>query len=231
MDQNKIDRLFREKMNNLEVTPSAEAWSQVEKKIRPKKSLKVYWATAASILIFASWLLWPSQAELDQTPIASEISYPPILESTEYTFAEIKVIEEKGKSSKNNVTVRKAKPQFVAKDSKSINQIKPAIEEIAPLEVETKTAVAVVELDEPDAIKELKTTNDVNDFSAVKITYIASTQAQAEEELQKKDTANGFKKFIAFAEKIDPGEMMADFKSAKDNLLNNGFKKKEKNSL
>ena len=38
MDQQKIDRLFREKLGSMEVTPSSKAWSQVEKQIRPKKN-------------------------------------------------------------------------------------------------------------------------------------------------------------------------------------------------
>lgn len=229
MDQNKIDRLFREKMDNLEVMPSAGAWSQVEKQIRPKSSFKVYWAAAAVALIFASWLLWPSQADLNQTPIASEVTYPPILEFPDFVFAEIKVAEEEVEALKRNNEVRKAQVQLVAKDE-SKNEIQPVIEEITPMEIESKSAVAVAEIDNLEIIQELED-NVVDDFSSVKITYIASNNKGATEELQKPDSASAFKKFIAFAEKIDPGEMMAEFKSAKDNLLNNGFKKKEKNSL
>ncbi len=227
MDQNKIDRLFREKMDNLEVMPSAGAWSQVEKQIRPKRTFKVYWLAAAVTLIFASWIFWPSQVELSQTPIASEVSYPPVLESPEFNFSEIKVAEAKKEATKK--TVSRPNVQLVAKVEKPDKKIQPQIEEMTPLEIETKSAVAIAELEEPEVIEEAK--SSVVDFSAVKITYIASAKNEATEELQKTDSANTFKKIIAFAERIDPGEMMAEFKSAKDNLLNNGFKKKEKNSL
>lgn len=228
MDQQKIDRLFREKMDNLEVMPSEGAWSQVEKQIRPKKTYKVYWMAAAVTLIFASWALWPSQIQTNFTPIASEVTYPPLNGSDEFPFGEIKVakIEEESASKKDMIYL--PKKQLVAKEESTVNKTQVSLDEMAPIEIESKTTVAIAEIEQPEVIDKL-----INDqpVEPVKIIYIASAKNQVSEELQKTDSANTLKKFIAFAEKIDPGEVLADFKNAKDNLLNNGFKKREKNSL
>jgi hypothetical protein len=229
MDQQKIDRLFREKMDNLEVMPSAGAWAQVEKQIRPKKSFKIYWAAAAVTLLFASWLFWPTQVNLELTPIASEVNQPPFMEIPDFIMIEIKVVKRNENAPlKKNVAISNQGQLVAKKESKEV--IKPLIEDIPLLEMETKSAVAIAEIEQPAVIDKLITENTVA-ISPVKITYIASASNSVNEELQKTDSASAFKKFIAFAEKIDPGEVLADFKTAKDNLLNNGFKKKEKNSL
>ncbi|MFK7952909.1 MAG: hypothetical protein AB8B73_08680 [Ekhidna sp.] len=232
MDQNKIDRLFREKMDKLEVIPSEAAWSQVEKQIRAKREFKIYWTAAAVTLIFAAWAFWPSQTVMNQTPIASEVSYPQKFDATDFHFSEIKVAKVKKEVSNEAIRNVADRPtlQLVSKVDEQKEEVKPALEELIPLEIDTKTAVATVELETPETIEELKSTV-IEDFTAVKITYISSASNDNSEELQKTDSANAFKKIVAFAGKITPSEMMAEFKSAKDNLLNNGFKKKEKNSL
>ena len=224
MDQNKIDRLFREKMDKLEVAPSAGAWSQVEKQIRPKNVFKIYWVAAAASLIFATWAFWPTEIVSNQTPIASEVSYPPELDVDDLHFEEIKVAEIK-KEVPRKLVVRSAQKLAIQKEV-----VEPMIEELTPLEIDTKTTIATAELETPEIVEEMKSIV-TEDFTAVKITYISSARNDSSEKLQKTDSTNTFKKIVAFAEKIDPGEMMAEFKSAKDNLLNIGFKKKEKNSL
>jgi hypothetical protein len=229
MDQQKIDRLFREKMDNLEVMPSAGAWAQVEKQIRPKKSFKIYWAAAAVTLLFASWLFWPTQVNLELTPIASEVNQPPFMETPDFIMTEIKVAKASENAPlKKNVAVSSQR-QLVAKEEPK-KAIKPLIEDIPLIEMETKSATAIAEIEQAGVNDKLTTEKPVA-FAPVKITYIASASSSVNEELQKTDSASAFKKFIAFAEKIDPGEVLADFKTAKDNLLSNGFKKKEKNSL
>lgn len=230
MDQQKIDRLFREKMDSLEVMPSTGAWAQVEKQIRPKKSFKIYWAAAAVTLLFASWLFWPTQVNMKFTPIATEVNQPPFMETPDFILVEIKVINKEQKTPiKKEITIS-TQSQLVAVEKTTEEARQSLVEEVPVLEMETESAVAIAEVEQPMIIDELITEKPIV-ISPVKITYIASASSNVTEELQKVDSAGAFKKFIAFAEKIDPGEVLADFKTAKDNLLNNGFKKKEKNSL
>ena len=60
------------------------------------------------------------------------------------------------------------------------------------------------------------------DLTKVKITYIASEG----EKKQRSDSVGAFKKIMAFAGKISPGEVLADIKTAKDDFISGGFKSK-----
>lgn len=235
MDRQNIDRLFREKLDQMEVTPSNKSWSQVEKQIRPKKTPIVYWVAASISLLFISWIVWPDASQQELTPIASEISHPV---NQEMPAFEIPVIETKEEAKKPQPIQKvqrpsNTQPQFAVNKTKIEKQ--EIIKDIAP-EIEgkdIKTAVAQVELEKPTIPEEVMAEVEKPAFKAVKITYIASSSKKSSnEETQKNDSTGVLKKFIAFTEKIDPGDMLADMKTAKDNLFNGGLKnKKERSSL
>ena len=125
-------------------------------------------------------------------------------------------------------------PQFAINDSKDSHPVIITEEVVSEIEsTETTTDVAVAEVEEPAISEEVKEAVEKPTFTAVKITYIASNNKKAiEEETQKNDSTGVLKKFIAFTGKIAPGDMLADIKTAKDNLFNGGLKnKKERSSL
>lgn len=240
MDQQNIDRLFREKLDQLEVTPTANAWSQVEKQIRPKKTPVVYWVAASVSLFLISWLVWPDAGSEQLTPIASEVSHPvyqgqpelvlPVLEKNDEDESS-KEVQTK-KPHHTPATKSTSKPQVQLAINKTLDE-KQEIEEVPQLsEVEPKTVVAEVEVDQPSILDEVEEEVSKPEFRTVKITYIASSTNNEPEDAPKADSTSALKKFIAFTEKIDPGDMLADIKTAKDNLLNGGLKnKKDRNSL
>ncbi|MEO9869384.1 hypothetical protein [Ekhidna sp.] len=236
MDQQNIDRLFREKLDQLEVVPSSNSWSLVEKQIRPKKTPIIYWVAASVSLLFISWVVWPVTNTQDLTPIASEITYPVNHGSPEFVLP---VIDKKDKSVKKNIQekqpiiqkkIQKAhKVHFATNNSqKSQEEI---IEKVELIEPESKKMVATAEIEKPEITNSEAIEVEKPVFRTVKITYIASSDNKPVE-VQKNDSTGALKKFIAFAGKIDPGDMLADMKTAKDNLLNGGLKnKKDRNSL
>lgn len=244
MDRQKIDRLFREKLGHLEAAPSAKAWSQVEKQIRPKKTPIIYWVAASVTILFISWAVWPEASRQIDTLSVSEISHPVNQNQSDFELPTIKASENSEEQEKSNAPVQKVQkpkkksqpaPQFaVNKTDEEPAIIKDAVPELE--ELDTQTAVA--ELEEPSKTEEATMMEEVKkevekpSFTAVKITYIASASKVKNEEVQKNDSTGVLKKFIAFTEKIDPGEMLADIKTAKDNLFNGGLKnKKERTSL
>ncbi|WP_421764445.1 hypothetical protein [Ekhidna sp.] len=231
MDQQNIDRLFREKLDHLEVTPTANAWSQVEKQIRQKKTPVIYWVAASVSLLLISWIVWPSFQNQAFTPIAGEVSHPVYQGAPEFV---VPVLEQ------NNKKEEKAKPVQVQRDvipptqfaKNKASKEQEIMEELPLVEVDSKTTVAEAEIEKPLIIDEVIEQLNKPEFRAVKITYIASAGNNSSTQVQKSDSTGALKKFIAFAEKIDPGDVLADIKTAKDNLLNGGFKnKKDKNSL
>lgn len=239
MDQQNIDRLFREKLGQMEETPSANAWSKVEKQIRPKKTPIVYWIAASVSLLLISWTIWPEVNTQQRTPIASEVNHPVYQGHPEFVVPVLEKSEENKNKQKQNTEPQKAprnksnnmpQVQFAVNEAPQPEQ--KADETSQLVEVEAKTMVAEVEVNQPETLDEVKAEMNKPEFRTVKITYIASSTGAATENIQKQDSTGVLKKFIAFAEKIDPGDMLADIKTAKDNLLNGGLKnKKDRNSL
>lgn len=236
MDHQNIDRLFREKLDGYEVKPSTLSWSQVEKQIRPSQSQTIYWVAASVSILFISWLVWPLQSELNDTPILSEVNYPA---PEMFTDLESPVAIEL-----NEIEVIK-KPLFKSVDKQSQNSflannnnVAPVIEKEESEDVtllENKTFVAMEELETPalEEMIEMETVTPKEEFRAIKITYIASSQSEPTSTVdQPNDSTGVLKKFIAFADRIDPGEVLADIRTAKDNLISNGLKnKKDRGSL
>ena len=241
MDQQKIDQLFREKLDSYEATPSNQAWLEVEKKIGSgKSSTKFYWIAAAVSTILITWVVWPAQRQAEGfTPIASGVNHPTqdIEMAFEWTIPEIE--KELIKDVVPKIT-KQAPVQLVAEEPTK-NQVKDVFEETIDVTLEQKvdlqTAVADIDTQELENItpeveetieKTIETPIDEKikvDLSKVKITYIAANSVEKEQE---KDSVGAFKKFIAFAGKLSPGEMLADLKTKKDDLINGGFKSKEK---
>ena len=241
MDQQKIDRLFREKLDSYEATPSNQAWLEVEKKIGSgKSSTKFYWIAAAVSAILITWVVWPKQQQVEVfTPIATEVNHPTqnIETAFEWTIPEIEKELIRDVAPK---IPKQAPIQLVAEEKPLKNQVKDDFEETIDLtpeqNVDFQTAVADLDTQElenttptvDESIEEaIETPNEKIkvDLSKVKITYIAANSAEKEQE---KDSVGAFKKFIAFAGKLSPGEMLADLKTKKDDLINGGLKSKEK---
>ena len=240
MDQQKIDRLFREKLDHLEVTPSADSWSQVEKSIRPKKTPLVYWIAASVTLFVISWILRPETSQTSSLPMVSDASHPVNQQSPDFILPVIERKEDnkasktidKAKTVDSNRTETRIEQQFAVNESKK--EETETTEIIVPEHEEMDNGTAVAEIEEPvapeEAADEATAFAEKPVYSSVKITYIASSKKETKEEIQKNDSTGVLKKFIAFTGKIDPGNMLADMKTAKDNLFNGGLKNKKDRS-
>lgn len=180
-------------------------------------------------MLLVSWIVWPG-TDMNQslTPIASEISYPPQMELRNFSFPEI--VSEQKKVKPKEVAKKKNVHLVAQKEDHFQHQKTKTVIPDAP-ELATKTIVVNTDIETPKPIKKPILESTGSQFKKVKITYIASTFPK-EDEIAKEDSTGVFKKVIAFAGKIDPGDMLADIKTAKDNLLNGGLKnKKDRNSL
>jgi len=239
MDQHNIDRLFREKMDSLEVTPAANSWSQVEKRLKPTRKPTYYWVAAAVALFVISWILVPNHGSLDKQITNIKITHPPLQESEGFEIPvaiALKESKEFHKKAHSQVTKR-----VLATSAKQpISKLQEPKEDLSVFqELESKTTViaevsetiGTLVIEEPSV--EPVDNNRESVRNIVKITYIASNNREPVAEVTNtSDSTSRFKKLIAFAEKIDPGEMLADIKTAKDNLLNGGLKsKKDKNFM
>lgn len=240
MNNENIDRFFREKLDQVEITPSQNAWSQIEQQIHRRKTPVAYWVAASISILCLSWgIIWLTRAESASsvTPIASEINHPTPPNVIAFNIPAIshdKIEEVEPVSPQKQAII--ASNQRVTKLAKSA----PIVVTRKPIPTDTiasienkETMVASVEenIQETTKVSAEEPSVKKQQFKSVKITYIAAAKPQ-KEKIQKTDSTKAFKKFIAFAGKLDPGNMLADIKTAKDNLLNGGLKsKKDKNSF
>lgn len=233
MDQHNIDRLFREKMDGLEAVPSANSWSQVEKRLKSKRKPAYYWVAAAVTLIALSWTFTLYESNPETTIADLEITYPPAQMAKEFEIPVAAQLTKK-QEVKSNVLIAAPRKAQVATVQNSTPK-PPKAENMPTLEPKLET-VLVADVTEKQPLDEI-TIDPVKDEpelarSTVKITYIASKEnIDSFDAKSSNDSTSKFKRFIAFAEKIDPGEMLADIKTAKDNLLNGGLKNKKERGV
>ncbi len=237
MDQHNIDRLFREKLDGLEVTPTPQAWSEVERKLGGKKKPMIYWVAASiALLLAASLILWPDQATNYQLAMDEIDIDHPILPDNQSLSTPVAITLEK--EDKKNARNESSKKSFEKRTAVQLAQVE-SIEKSdnsnpsKSIELEIKKMVALEETSMITPVSLEPPSEEVIEeevsYNAVKITYIASEPSEIEDKA-KNDSTGVLKKFIAFTEKIDPGEMLADIKTAKDNLLNGGLKNKRTRS-
>ena len=237
MDQNTIDRLFREKLDGVEITPSAKAWNQVEGQIRGKKTPMVYWVAASVTLLLISWIVWPQQENTIVGVASGPIDHPVVQVDRTLTTPIAAKLKEKDQAV---LPILKKAP--VSNQAPLVAEVKSEdrIESIPEYEIEeviNDKAVATIDEEEVPLLMEMSDQIDPimeevdSVMATVKITYIASSSTSSKPTLAEADSAGVFKKFIAFTEKIDPGEMLADIKTAKDNLLNGGLRNKKDRTL
>ncbi len=230
MDQKRIDRLFREKLNSYEAVPSSSSWDEVKKQIDSKNSTPIYYWVAASItLLIVSWVLWPKGTVHDLTPIASAVNQPSMQKALDWSIPEPEKVEKSVATETTQPVMVEPDPatSLVAEEkTQSLEAEQP--EEILPLELESKTAVAEANVEQTDIDEVLSTEEALIkvDITKIKITYIASSTPK--EKPQEVDSLKGFKKFIAFAGKLSPGDVLADIREAKDDFISSGFKSKNK---
>ncbi|MEM0939585.1 MAG: hypothetical protein AAF600_05505 [Bacteroidota bacterium] len=237
MDQHNIDRLFREKLDGIEFTPTPKAWNEVEKQIGRKKRPVFYWVAASFVLFLLSWMVWPDPTFIDQVAV-QQVDHPTRVNKPYFPIP----IAVELKDEKHTQTVAKSSSK-IAQENAAIQSVeKDTKEEFVtdqPFKIQeqkVKTIMTIKETPMPAlAIHESKkiladVKAEKTRYGAVKITYIASKARVAENPPIKSDSTGVFKKFIAFTDKIDPGEMLADIKTAKDNLLNGGLKNKKERS-
>lgn len=78
MSHQKIDRLFKERLRDLERSPSAEAWTKLEGMLANNKKKIFYFrlriAAAITFLLLSGWVIWSSQRSLlnqNELPISN----------------------------------------------------------------------------------------------------------------------------------------------------------------
>ena len=215
MDQhNKTDQFFREKLDQVEFTPTPQAWDQIQGQIKPAKRSRtlLFVRVAASIAVLLSLtFLYFQLSTASEDILIGQVDHPQLLDAPSL---DIPVAASLKKETNIYPIVRKSAAQ-PAKTPETEKTIRPTIQLAAIEKVHLSTTL--------EASGELKN-NPVEEKPAVKITYIASDQNSVDIE---KDTVkfNLFNKVWSIAQNTSPIEIISDLRDAKDGLFESGFKR------
>lgn len=205
MENKKLDRLFREKSANYEVQPSGEAWGAISSQISHKTNSKViYWRVAASLFIMlgVSWLLLERS---DKEHLVSRLSDHPTIATIEVPlFSDFQIGEEAIAPSSESVSSNGGQL--------SVAQIEIALEPNTMRSIGPNlTRKGLEPIHDTPAIIALQIPSST--VNVVKIKYIANNTV--DEENGKKGIGN----WLAKAQELKPGQLFADLRAAKNDLV------------
>lgn len=211
---NNTDRLFREGLDQYEVTPQAQSWQEVQNRLAKKK--RVAWlpmSVAAAIILLITATLLMRNDQMDQSlggPAISAIDFP----QPTFNQGEIIIPENEVKApamQKATPPVFNNKVMFAGNTSKQ----EESADELKKVEIATLQLVAIEEV----RLQELPQPKFNYDFEVltvekptIKITYIAEN-----EPAEKKNKLNSI--ISSISKDASPIEILADIRDAKDNIF------------
>lgn len=214
---NRIDQLFKEKLELHSIPAPANAWSRIEMVLSKKNSIIVWWRLAAVFLLFGlivSALYWlQSTSEYTQPMLVEKIVAPSVQpakeKATELVTAKIESVEKKKRKMPR---IEKTS----AKDERSMTEVNPvpkteAIAESTPSPAQEAITV-VAKTDKPIVLE----------FTLAPVEF--QTVAHTEEK------ASGLKRVLEKAIDLKNGESTFDLQNFKESLFaHNTRKDKTKN--
>jgi hypothetical protein len=222
--ENRIDELFKEKLENHPLPAPTEAWAKIEESLPKKNKIIFAWRLAAAFVLLGALLtaIYMYQTkETDEDIIAKGKEVEPITKPIQEQKQSVVKIEEK---EKEKITSRQT---AIVKKSKTEKKV--ATEEIQPLVTENKPVITH-EMIEPMVQPETKAT--VAMTKVEKPIVLEFTLAPIETQVVVREEKNtGFKKFWATAKDLKNGESTFDLQEFKENLFALNTKKdKTKNN-
>jgi hypothetical protein len=226
--KNKIDELFKGKLEHHATSPSAEAWAKIEDRLPKKNKIIFVWKIAAAFALFgiaivALYWLQSNNDEMGETELANKkIELPNQAiekKTTAPSIAKSEIKQKENSDSKNDI-IKSIQPitKIESKKEETLNVVEtPKVEEKNELIAEINTQVTKVE--PVTTVKREKPI--VLEFTLLPIER--PTIAQAEDENEGKIT--GLKKAFAFAKDLKNGESSIDLSNLKENFFAHNTKK------
>lgn len=224
--KNRIDQLFKEKLEHHPQPAPVEAWSKIEASLPKKNNIIVWWRLAAVFLLFGmlvSAIYWlQSNDKENAQPVLTDkkIELPQAVEKKDLPIDKAKAFQEKKSIAKNSKANPIARKSEISKVNVTEEKIIEALKVLEKTEVITEFVLqpaqetaAVTKMEKPIVLE----------FTLEPIeTHVA---ARAEE----KNT--GLKKLWATAKDLKNGESTFDLQEFKENLFaHNSKKDKTKNN-
>ena len=218
MENNKLDRLFREKLETYESLPSAQAWSSVSRQSKRTQALDLRWkaAAVAFIALGAGVMLW--QRSFDRGMEIAIADHPVKPESV--ALVEIYVPLEQpasmstAKAPEKSEEKVKQHPVMTLAQEVLVNTV-PEIPTIALAAKKEMLALDQPRAGEMDLSLKAVGVQESLPKAAVTIRYYAENATDSLDQGDKK----GLGTFLAKAQTFNPAAFLADLRTAKDDLL------------
>ncbi len=214
---NKTDQLFRRKLEELEVAPSVDSWKTVKGQIQEKPTRAFYfmWAAASVVVLISVGYLLYTFPEQSGQPLLSVVDHPVVPAESLIEIPN----EQPEKSLEVSIPSEK---RTITHPEKRTNQ--ESVATVAPIvgsESEPFTLIAVERIDNPRLEVSLSVDfaasvlyTEITQLPTVKITYIASNPSELGLPI-----SDRLSKLITKAQQVSPGDLLADIRDAKDQLL------------
>ena len=206
--ENRIDRLFREKVARHEIQPSEEAWKAVNDKIGSRYNPMVWMRVAAAVVVLAvvGAVVFNTQdnPETNYTEFIASNTIDAPQEATQLEwkleFSE-KIVEEETTKSNFAASVSKVEEKTEVEASIEILEA-PTLASIDEVDLTPSMTVGIWDMPVETMIPQLD----------VQITYIASAE--------KEDDKSKVGLWIEKARQLKPGEMLASIRESKNDFFN-----------
>jgi len=214
-----MDQLFKKKLGDHQLPPSAEAWSKIESGISKKNNTVILWRAAAVFVLFgfltSAWFYWQSaQDRTQQLATKQEDTLEKVPE------AEEPLVEKVEKEENNNQAAIIKRPTRTQKETIAPPKNNEMVQEAAIMnEAETKLIADLeTESTEPVAKAEKPIVIEFT-LDPVPATILVAKATEAEK-------GNGFKKILDKAIDLKNGEGdLGSLRDAKNELFAFDFKK------
>jgi hypothetical protein len=154
---NKLDEVFKEKLDQHSIKPSALAWERLERELpkEPKSNKGFWWSLAASVVILlsAGYFLYPVDSpDSVETMLATnqEVIVPEETPETNLEIPENNITEEILTETINEVENTPTPTIETEKPNKEINKNKPSNTQTKITEVSSKNLIAMTEVREEE---------------------------------------------------------------------------------
>jgi hypothetical protein len=227
--ENKIDELFREKLEHHSVSPNAEVWQKMEANLVKKNSPTWWWRIAAVVLLVGGLLaaIVQTQNSTSQYPSTDLVEHSKNTDQLNPKPEQVITVPEKPKAInhivKTNVSVKRGTKK-IASDSSikqanslaQLNVVEESLKEIVvnneAIPIAVNSIAATAELDKPIVLE----------FTIPSIDPVAVAQSQ--------EKTNGIRKLFTKAKEIKNGEGGIDLYELTSKLFASA-NKQDKNNI
>ena len=240
MEAKETDKLFRDKLKNMPSAPKADSWDKLESMLdgQEKKPLFTLWRVVAAVLLFVvsglMVFLFNNNEEQRLEEVVEVMEPSETIPDSHVIVPPEKPIEEIQKEQEVKPQIKEDKPQ--GEKPKQIQTQPEKVQVTEPIQAKEPITIEEQQLAKAEPL-EVEEIPEKKKTKTIRITYKRGSQPLPKQEKMlaehKADTTGGkkIKEVWEQTRDINPGDLWADIREAKDNLFQRNSKKNNVKNL